>query len=270
MVRCRFVGTRLLAVLAGCCIAFSAISAPSAASPRTLSLAEQGHTDRVIIVWKGEAAKQASAAARNISSGSVTGGKANPQAGTNARVSNVDPNRAQRLERIRVQATAAGHALKRDLNLTPHRRMADGAEVMKLGSRHSPETIAQLRQQLLSDPALANDIADVLPDRLFFPQLTPNDPQYANQWALNGTNGINAPAAWDITTGSPNLVIGVLDTGMLNHADLAGRWIGGYDFVSLAECENDSQGDGIAIRPIRAIGSPWPNQPVPVRSTAAR
>ena len=270
MVRCRFVGTRLLAVLAGCCIAFSASSAPSAASPRTLSLAEQGHTDRIIIVWKGEAAKQASAAARNISSGSVTGGKAIPQAGTNARVSNVDPNRAQRLERIRVQATAAGHALKRDLNLTPHRRMADGAEVMKLGSRHSPETIAQLCQQLLSDPALANDIAEVLPDRLFFPQLTPNDPQYANQWALNGTNGINAPAAWDITTGNPNLVIGVLDTGKLEHADLAGRWIGGYDFVSLAECENDSQGDGIAIRPIRAIGSPWPNQPVPVRSTAAR
>ena len=34
-------------------------------------------------------------------------------------------------------------------------------------------------------------------------QAVPNDPQFTagNQWALNGTWGINAPAAWDTTTG---------------------------------------------------------------------
>ena len=45
------------------------------------------------------------------------------------------------------------------------------------------------------------------------PPARPNDTQYSSQWNLNGTIwGINAPAAWNITTGS-DVVVAVIDTG---------------------------------------------------------
>jgi subtilisin family serine protease len=55
------------------------------------------------------------------------------------------------------------------------------------------------------------------------PQITtPNDPDYPLLWGLNNTGqtggtpdaDIDAPEAWDIETGNPNTVIGVIDTGV--------------------------------------------------------
>lgn len=51
------------------------------------------------------------------------------------------------------------------------------------------------------------------------PQAVPNDPSYSQQW---GWTRINAPAAWDTTTGSNDIVVAVLDTGVqVTHPDLA-------------------------------------------------
>ncbi|WP_158442307.1 S8 family serine peptidase, partial [Planktothrix agardhii] len=61
---------------------------------------------------------------------------------------------------------------------------------------------------------------------------TPNDPSYTQLWGLNNTGqsggtadaDIDAPEAWDIQKGNPNLVIGVIDTGVdYNHPDLVGN-----------------------------------------------
>lgn len=58
---------------------------------------------------------------------------------------------------------------------------------------------------------------------------TPNDTLFANQWALHntgqngGTSGVDmrAQEAWDITTGSPQIIVVVLDVGVdLTHPDL--------------------------------------------------
>jgi serine protease len=84
------------------------------------------------------------------------------------------------------------------------------------------------------------EVIEILPDRIFLPALAPTDPQYVDQWYEGASDGINAPAAWDITTGSSNLVIGVIDTGKLPHEELASRWVGGYDLVSLSARENDT------------------------------
>jgi len=57
----------------------------------------------------------------------------------------------------------------------------------------------------------------------------PNDPGFPMQWDMQnagqtgGTSGadINAPAAWDISSGSAKVVVGVIDTGVdYNHPDL--------------------------------------------------
>jgi subtilisin family serine protease len=48
---------------------------------------------------------------------------------------------------------------------------------------------------------------------------TPNDPGWANQW---GPVKIEAPTAWDVTTGISDVVVAILDTGVqLDHGDLA-------------------------------------------------
>ena len=55
-----------------------------------------------------------------------------------------------------------------------------------------------------------------------------------------GPASIDAPSAWDITVGSPAIVVAVLDTGSTPHADLAGRMLPGYDFVSPQRLSNDA------------------------------
>jgi subtilisin family serine protease len=66
--------------------------------------------------------------------------------------------------------------------------------------------------------------------------MTPNDPSFSQQWYLrpwqpgSSRYGINAEAAWDKTQGSEEVVVAVLDTGKLDHPDLVGKWLPGWDF----------------------------------------
>lgn len=81
--------------------------------------------------------------------------------------------------------------------------------------------------------------------------LEPNDQGYSAQWHYPL---IGLPDAWEITTGSANVIVAVVDTGILsNHPDLAGQLIGGYDFVS--DEENAGDGDGIDPNPEDTGGS---------------
>ena len=98
--------------------------------------------------------------------------------------------------------------------------------------------------------------------------VTPNDTYYDTQWALNNTgqaisyNGntvgtpgadIDAERAWDITTGSSDVVIAILDTGIdLDHPDLQSGIVGGYDFVSNDSNANDGNMHGTACASIAA------------------
>lgn len=63
------------------------------------------------------------------------------------------------------------------------------------------------------------------PDYIYHTQLTPNDPMYSELWGLNTTLptdvDIDAPEAWDYVTGSEDVVVGVIDTGIdYTHTDL--------------------------------------------------
>ncbi len=80
---------------------------------------------------------------------------------------------------------------------------------------------------------------------------TPNDPSFGSLWGLNNTGqsggipdaDIDAPEAWNITTGSSNVVVAVLDTGIdYNHQDLSANV-----FHNSADCNNngiDDDGNG--------------------------
>jgi subtilisin family serine protease len=79
----------------------------------------------------------------------------------------------------------------------------------------------------------------------------PNDPGFVNQYGLNntgqygGTAGadIQAPAAWDVTQGSSNVIVAVIDTGVqLDHPDLAANiWTNPGE---IADDGIDNDGDG--------------------------
>ena len=60
--------------------------------------------------------------------------------------------------------------------------------------------------------------------------VTPNDTAYPFQWHYPL---INLPAAWELETGSADVTVAVIDSGILpNHPDLQARLVAGYDFVS--------------------------------------
>ena len=102
----------------------------------------------------------------------------------------------------------------------------------------------------VSTEAVSNEgieIEYMVPNRRRAIALTPDDAYFTNQiqyhTSANNKFAANLEAAWNITTGSADVVIAVLDTGIrYDHPDLAGRLLPGYDFVSTPEMGNDGDG----------------------------
>lgn len=83
------------------------------------------------------------------------------------------------------------------------------------------------------------------PNYILKPALAPDDAHYHYQWHYPQ---INLPQAWDITTGDANVIVAVVDTGILaGHPDLEGQLVDGYDFISDPEISAD--GDGLDSDP---------------------
>ncbi len=101
-----------------------------------------------------------------------------------------------------------------------------------------------LARQVSADPS----VAYAQPNYIRHAFRAVNDPLSTFQYALSR---VNAYAAWDITTGSSNVTIAVVDSGVnAGHADLAGRVLPGHDFVNDDDDANDdvshgTQGAGI-------------------------
>jgi serine protease len=146
-----------------------------------------------------------------------------------AALGGLTPEQDSQMERL---SAAAG------VHLGYFRAMTDDTHVLKLDGRMTAEQVQAVADQLMTLP----EVAYASPDRIFQHTLTPNDPQYSSQWHYYGTYGINAPAAWNLTTGSSNTVVAVVDTGITNHADLSGRTVAGYDFIADSLVANDGGG----------------------------
>jgi subtilisin family serine protease/sugar lactone lactonase YvrE len=128
------------------------------------------------------------------------------------------------LVKFRPEASSAdrGRALD-DLGAVRKARFHSGAEHWKLGrGRTLRRALDRLRADprvLYAEPNYRVRVADV-----------PNDPLFAQQWEMlntgqgGGTPGadIRATQAWQLTTGSPDVVVAIIDTGVdATHPDLA-------------------------------------------------
>lgn len=61
-------------------------------------------------------------------------------------------------------------------------------------------------------------VSYVQPNYIYYPARTPNEPQYGSLW---GMGKIGAPSAWNITTGSSDVKVAILDSGVDHtHPDL--------------------------------------------------
>ena len=89
------------------------------------------------------------------------------------------------------------------------------------------------------------NVVSVEPNIILKTQVIPNDTNFPDQWHYSK---IGLPQAWDITTGTNNIVA-VLDSGIdYNHIDLpASRIIKGHDYVNNDEDPMDDNGHGTFV-----------------------
>ena len=134
--------------------------------------------------------------------------------------------------RMQALGTAAG------VELEYHHAASGNLHILQISDRLPESEIKEIAARIAAMP----DVEYAEPDYILFPAVTPNDTNFGSQWHLFEPYGINAPSAWDITTGSSDIKIAVIDTGITDHTDLAGRWVGGYDFISDISIANDGDG----------------------------
>jgi serine protease len=160
------------------------------------------------------------------------------------------------------------------MRLKAGRLLTERTQVLQADGMSSEQLVQRLSKEA--------DIEYVVVDHLRKTNAVPNDPLYATgptiqqpfspvpgvilgttiprsggpvsgQWYLRAPSGevrsaINAEGAWDITTGNPNVVVAVLDSGVrFDHVDLkrvseGGNLLEGYDFITNAFIGNDGSG----------------------------
>ncbi len=155
-------------------------------------------------------------------------------------------------QRVQALSVTAGVGMKK------LRTMAGGSQLMQLDR---PMTVSQARA-VAARLAQESDVQYAEPNTWFKKLATPNEPRYTQwQWNLfdptadytgvlgagtvttKAVGGANLPTAWDLTIGTSEVTIAIIDTGMTNHTDLngvasaatyvpSGRFLPGYDFIS--------------------------------------
>ena len=209
---------RILSGTAAAVLLFG-ILATTQAQPVRRAAPAAGATDRVIVKFRDSAARAQAAAGEAAATGRVAALAARSGVGLQLARS-ISPQ----VHAVRLERTLAGDALQKALA----RLRRDGA------------------------------VEYAVPDARKYRAAVPNDPLYGTQpvtqqWWLVPPDGtfiapLDAPRAWDVTTGSSDVVVAVLDTGVLfDHPDLGraesgGKLLPGYDMIADAAVANDGNG----------------------------
>ena len=179
---------------------------------------------------------------------------------------------------VATAARAEALGARLGLPLSAGATVSDLAQVVLVSGVTSAELAERLAQE--------SDVEYAVPDERRRIVGAPNDPLYAagvagngpavGQWYLRAPSGevpssLNIEAAWTVTTGSPDIVVAVVDTGVrYEHPDLlsvasGGRLLPGYDMTTEPAVANDGDerdadpsdpGDWVTQAELSRPGSP--------------
>jgi subtilisin family serine protease len=119
------------------------------------------------------------------------------------------------------------------------------ADVLRLNSGDPSLVLALLRADSRVRYAELDGIVHAL--------RVPNDEYLPTQWSVTKTR---AEQAWDLSVGSPQVVVALLDTGVdAQQPDLSGKLVAGYDYANNDQDPSDDNGHGTAVAGIVAANS---------------
>ncbi|RLZ03313.1 subtilisin [Kocuria tytonicola] len=120
------------------------------------------------------------------------------------------------------------------------RTTGTGESVVESEEMLSPVEQREAVAALEADPAVESAEPDqiVVGALAATPARNPNDTNWNYQW---GPRNIGVPGAWSQATGQ-GVVIGIADTGQIDHPDLNGKTVPGYDFLSDTYHSRDGNG----------------------------
>jgi subtilisin family serine protease len=110
---------------------------------------------------------------------------------------------------------------------------------------------------IASLPSMANGIVTYVENnRAVSAADTPIDADVSNETIGYGLRQIEALEAWDIVTGSQQIVIAVIDSGIkLTHPEFEGHLVSGYDYSNNDAVPDDDSGHGTHVAGIIAAAS---------------
>ncbi|MFK7742429.1 MAG: S8 family serine peptidase [Planctomycetota bacterium] len=120
-----------------------------------------------------------------------------------------------------------------------HAHRADGKSSRQDGAQEE-DCVERATCEAADVMALREGVLAASPNYLLQPCIEPNDTNYNLQWHYEQ---INMPQTWDVTQGSSDVIVAVLDTGIVSaHPDFSGRLIGGFDMISNPQIARDGDG----------------------------
>lgn len=136
---------------------------------------------------------------------------------------------------VRFRPGVAAETVARILKATglqQQRQLRDGRTLLLSSAQDGLKTAHRL--------ALMPEVEAAEAEAWLMPAEAVNDPLYAAQWHLQT---IGAPAAWENTTGSPQIIIAICDTGIdASQPDLVANLVQGWNVV-------DNNGDTSPVHP---------------------
>ena len=107
--------------------------------------------------------------------------------------------------------------------------------VIKLGGGTVEEAVSLLEET----PGI--DYAH--PNHIYRTTLAPDDPYYESRQYCH--QRMDSQGAWDVTTGSPGVVVAIVDTGVNGtHQEFSGRMVAGYDYINNRPLMGTEDSDG--------------------------